>query len=190
MGGVWGMTGGATRAAAPACKQASCRKRPFPAVQLCRPAVAAASAGRRGSTGQLHAAPPTVRLPPGCLPLPPACSLDATLGTIAYTAPETFAHNCLKKPSDVYAFGIMRECPPCRLILTGTLFCHCSLGRTPPNSARLCGMLHWWAVAGGRRFHAATALMGTLPYPASPPCPTRPLLQCGRCFIAATRMRA
>lgn len=41
-------------------------------------------------------------------PLAP-CSLDGTLGTIAYSAPETFAHNQVKKPSDVYAFGIMRE---------------------------------------------------------------------------------
>ena len=40
-------------------------------------------------------------------------------GTIAYTAPETFAHNCLKKPADVYAYGIMREClpAPCALRL-------------------------------------------------------------------------
>ncbi|KAI3434599.1 hypothetical protein D9Q98_002667 [Chlorella vulgaris] len=32
---------------------------------------------------------------------------ETTLGTIAYTAPETFASSCLQKPADVYAFGIM-----------------------------------------------------------------------------------
>ena len=37
------------------------------------------------------------------------CSATGTLGTIAYSAPESFVHNTLKKPSDVYAFGIMRE---------------------------------------------------------------------------------
>lgn len=36
-------------------------------------------------------------------------SIGSTLGTIAYSAPETFSTNRLKKPSDVYAFGIMRE---------------------------------------------------------------------------------
>ncbi len=35
--------------------------------------------------------------------------MGSALGTIAYSAPETFLHNKLKKPSDVYAFGIMRE---------------------------------------------------------------------------------
>lgn len=39
----------------------------------------------------------------------PASSLGSALGTIAYSAPETFATNRLRKPSDVYAFGIMRE---------------------------------------------------------------------------------
>lgn len=37
--------------------------------------------------------------------------MGSTLGTIAYTAPETFTTNCVKKPSDVYAFGIMSERP-------------------------------------------------------------------------------
>ena len=36
-------------------------------------------------------------------------SLGNALGTIAYTAPETFATNMAKKPSDVYAFGVMSE---------------------------------------------------------------------------------
>lgn len=41
--------------------------------------------------------------------------MGSAMGTIAYTAPETFATNIAKKPSDVYAFGIMRECPNCQL---------------------------------------------------------------------------
>ena len=36
-------------------------------------------------------------------------SMGSALGTIGYTAPETFATNCVKKPSDVYAFGILRK---------------------------------------------------------------------------------
>lgn len=44
-------------------------------------------------------------------PTPLRCSMGSTLGTIAYTAPETFTTNCVKKPSDVYAFGIMSERP-------------------------------------------------------------------------------
>jgi hypothetical protein len=35
--------------------------------------------------------------------------MEEQLGTIAYTAPETFADKVLNKPADVYAFGIMRE---------------------------------------------------------------------------------
>jgi hypothetical protein len=38
-----------------------------------------------------------------------ACRMEEQLGTIAYTAPETFADKVLNKPADVYAFGIMRE---------------------------------------------------------------------------------
>lgn len=38
--------------------------------------------------------------------------MGSALGTIAYSAPETFLHNKLQKPSDVYAFGIMRESIP------------------------------------------------------------------------------
>jgi serine/threonine protein kinase len=64
-------------------------------------------------------------------PLPP-CSLGSALGTIAYTAPETFTNNCVKKPSDVYAFGIMREHRPHaqlptshHLQLTTCLTCRC-----------------------------------------------------------------
>ena len=33
------------------------------------------------------------------------------LGTIAYTAPETFQSQCVDKASDIYAFGILREPP-------------------------------------------------------------------------------
>lgn len=36
-------------------------------------------------------------------------SLGSAMGTIAYTSPESFSTNIAKKPSDVYAFGIMRE---------------------------------------------------------------------------------
>ncbi len=46
---------------------------------------------------------------PSLASVPCPSSLGSALGTIAYSAPETFAHNQLKKPSDVYAFGIMRE---------------------------------------------------------------------------------
>ncbi len=45
------------------------------------------------------------------------------VGTIAYTAPETFTEKVLQKPSDVYAFGILSE--------TSLLQCN-------PNSCMMC----------------------------------------------------
>ena len=43
-------------------------------------------------------------------------SMGGALGTIAYTAPETLVTNRMKKPSDVYAFGILREPAGCSTV--------------------------------------------------------------------------
>ena len=38
---------------------------------------------------------------------------DSQVGTVPYTAPETFATDRVSKATDVYAFGILRAPPPC-----------------------------------------------------------------------------
>ena len=103
----------------------------------------------------LHSALPHCHLVlPHHFSLPP-CSLGSALGTIAYTAPETFTNNCVKKPSDVYAFGIMREhsCPPacpacsCRTCLPGMLLTLLLVMiATQPSLAAICS--YSWLQAG------------------------------------------
>ena len=39
-------------------------------------------------------------------------SVGDTIGTIAYTAPETLHSNLIQKPSDVFAFGVLCKLPP------------------------------------------------------------------------------
>lgn len=39
-------------------------------------------------------------------------SVGDTIGTIAYTAPETLKDNHILKPSDVFAFGVLCKPPP------------------------------------------------------------------------------
>lgn len=70
-------------------------------LQACTDLPAAGGESGLSSRASPHAA----SSPVPCAP----CSLGSALGTIAYSAPETFADNQVKKPSDVYAFGIMRE---------------------------------------------------------------------------------
>ena len=93
-------------------------------------------------------------------------------GTIAYTAPETFAHNCLKKPADVYAYGIMRErAVQCMPVPCALLPCYLAAATADDS----------WGVEGGVGSNAVYRCMLDIVVPAAPgaapeSAPVRPVL--------------